>query len=135
MGYRITEIEGIGKSHGAKLQKAGIATTTTLLAEASTPKRRKTLSEKSGLTEKQILKFANLADLMRIKGIGTQYSELLEASGVDTVKELKTRRPDNLAAKMKEVNEKKKLTRTVPTETRITHWVDEAKTLKPALKY
>ncbi len=112
MAYKITEIEGIGPKYGETLGKAGINTTDDLL-----------------------LKWANMADLMRISGVGEEYSELLEAAGVDTVKELKMRRPDNLAAKMKEVNEAKKLTRQTPSESQVTKWVEQAKTMEPKLSY
>ena len=89
----------------------------------------------TGLTESQLLKWANMADLMRISGVGEEYSELLEAAGVDTVKELKMRRADNLAAKMKEVNEAKKLTRQTPSESQVEKWVEQAKTLEPKISH
>lgn len=133
--YKIQEIEGIGKTMGVKLEGVGIMTTSALLKACADPKGRDALAEKTGIPADRLLKWTNLADLMRIKGIGTQYSELLEASGVDTVKELKTRRPDNLAAKMAEVNEQKKLTRAVPTEKMVAGWVTQAKALPPAITY
>ena len=135
MGYSIVDIEGIAKTNAKKLAKADITTTDGLLKKANTPKRRKDTAAATGLSEKQILKWANLADLMRINGVATQYSELLEASGVDTVKELKMRKPENLAAKMAEVNAKKKLTRQVPSAAVVGKWVAQAKKLKPVLKY
>ncbi|MHA1554621.1 MAG: DUF4332 domain-containing protein, partial [Alphaproteobacteria bacterium] len=102
--YPIEAIEGIGKVYGRKLAQVGIKTTGVLLGRAATPKGRKALAEESGIDDGRILKFANLADLMRVKGVAIQYSELLEAAGVDTVKELRNRRADNLYAKMAEVN-------------------------------
>jgi predicted flap endonuclease-1-like 5' DNA nuclease len=133
--YKIQEIEGIGEVLGAKLEAVGIATTSALLKTCADPKGRAALSEKTGIAAERLLKWTNLADLMRIRGIGKQYSELLEASGVDTVKELKTRRADNLATKVAEVNEEKKLTRAVPTEKMIAGWVAQAKALPPAITY
>ncbi|MEM1020042.1 MAG: DUF4332 domain-containing protein, partial [Pseudomonadota bacterium] len=103
--------------------------------QACTPKGRKQVAADTGIDEKKILKFANMADLMRIKGVGEEYSELLEAAGVDTVKELRNRRPDNLAAKMAEVNAKKKLVRSLPSEKVVEGWVGQAKELDPVMKY
>jgi len=89
----------------------------------------------SGINEKSILKFANMADLMRIKGIGEEYSELLEASGVDTVPELSHRVPSNLVSKMQEINAERKLTRRVPVLSEVEKWVAQAKELPRALEY
>ena len=135
MGYKIDEIEGIGPVYKEKLSAAGIATTDDLLDNCDSPKGRKATAEKTGCTEKQLLKWANMADLMRIKGVGEEYSELLEAAGVDTVKELRTRNADNLAAKMEEVNAVKKLTRQVPSAKSVADWVEQAKSLDPRLTY
>lgn len=132
---KIEDIEGIGPVLGEKLRAAGVKDTDTLLSNCKTPAQRKALAEKSGLTEKQVLKFANMADLYRINGVGSEYAELLEAAGVDTVPELARRRPDNLAAAMAELNETKKLVRRTPTEAEVTKWVAEAKTLPRALEY
>ncbi|MEI2384591.1 DUF4332 domain-containing protein [Breoghania sp. JC706] len=135
MSYPIADIEGIGPAYAEKLKAAGIATTEAYLERAKDPKGRKALAEETGIDASRILKWANMADLMRIKGVGEEYSELLEAAGVDTVKELKMRRPDNLAAKMAEVNEAKKLVRQVPSESQVTAWVEEAKSLPPMMTY
>lgn len=135
MRYPIKEIEGIGATHGNKLVKAGISRTDQLLERCATPAKRKALAGETGLTEGQLLKWANLADLMRITGIGKQYSELLEAAGVDTVKELKHRRPDNLGHSMREVNASKRLARQVPAEKQIAGWVEQAKSMPPAISY
>lgn len=135
MAYKITEIEGIGPKYGEKLVAVGVKTTAALLKRAASPKDRKALAEKSGLETKQILKWANMADLMRIKGVGEEYSELLEAAGVDTVKELRNRRADNLHAKMLEANAEKKLVRQTPGLSAVEKWVEEAKTLDPVLTY
>lgn len=135
MSYTITDIEGIGPVLGKKLQDAGIKTTDALLKRASSPKGRKEVAGETGIDEKQVLKFANMADLMRIKGVGEEYSELLEAAGVDTVKELRNRRPDNLTAKMAEVNATKKLVRSLPSEKVVEGWVAQAKDLPPMMTY
>jgi len=135
MAYKITEIEGIGPTYGAKLGEVGINTTDDLLTKCGSKKGRKATADESGLTEAQLLKWANMADLMRISGVGEEYSELLEAAGVDTVKELKMRRPDNLTAKMAEVNEAKKLVRQAPSESQVSKWVEQAKTMEPMISH
>ncbi len=133
--YPIEDIEGIGEVLGAKLREAGVKDTDTLLAKCKTPKDREALAASSGVEPKRILKFANMADLYRVKGIGSEYSELLEAAGVDTVVELSKRVPGNLAAKMAEVNAQKNLTRRVPDESMCASWVEHAKTLPRMLEY
>lgn len=135
MSYSIKEIEGIGPTYAAKLGEAGITTTEAYLERAKDPKGRKALEKETGIEAKRILKWANMADLMRISGVGEEYSELLEAAGVDTVKELKNRNAANLAAKMKEVNDEKSLVRQVPSESQVTKWVDQAKELTPMMTY
>ena len=135
MRYRIEHIEGVGAAYGAKLRAAGIASTMSLLQAASDPAGRRKLAEAAGIDSGRILAWANMADLMRIKGVGKQFAELLEAAGVDTVKELKTRNAGNLAARMAEVNAEKKLTRAVPTETMVRGWIAEAKAMAPILTY
>lgn len=135
MSYPIAEIEGIGPVYAGKLEAAGIKTTGALLKRAASPKGRKELSSESGLEESQILKWANMADLMRVKGVGEEYSELLEAAGVDTVKELRNRRADNLHAKMVEVNAEKKLVRVLPGLSNVERWVAHAKELDPVMTY
>jgi len=135
MSYPIEKIEGIGKTYAKKLQKAGVRSTKALLSRGGTPKGRKELAGTSGIDETYILKWTNMADLMRIRGVGEEYSELLEAAGVDTVKELKHRNPDNLAARMAEVNGQKKLVRQLPALSKVQSWVEQAKSLEPAIKY
>lgn len=132
---KIIEIEGIGEKYAAALEGAGVATVEALLETGGSDSGRKALAEKAGLTSQQVLEWVNRADLMRVKGIGSEYSDLLEAAGVDTVKELATRRPDNLFAKMEEVNAAKKLVRRTPTAAEVEKWVAEAKTLPPKVTY
>ena len=133
--YKIEEIEGIGEKMGAKFREAGINSTDKLLAGTKTKKQRKDLAESTGISEKLVLKFANMADLFRINGIGEEFSELLEAAGVDTVPELATRNAENLTAKMEEVNVAKKLTRRTPSLKEVEKWIAEAKTLPRMLEY
>jgi predicted flap endonuclease-1-like 5' DNA nuclease len=135
MNYAIEEIEGIAAANARKLAKAGVTTTAKLLEVCATPKGRKATAETTGLREDQLLKWANHADLMRVKGIGKQYADLLEAAGVDTVKELRTRNPANLAEACKAANAKKTLTRITPAEKLVARWVAAAKELTPMLKY
>ncbi|MEL0028067.1 MAG: DUF4332 domain-containing protein [Perlucidibaca sp.] len=132
---KIEDVEGIGPAYGAKLTAAGIKDTDSLLAAAGKPAGRKDLAAKADIPEKLILKFANKVDLTRIKGIGAEYADLLEASGVDTVPELAQRVPANLAKKLAEVNDAKNLTRRVPAESEVERWVAEAKTLPRAIEY
>ena len=135
MSYKIQEIEGIGPAYAEKLAAADIDTTEELLKLCCDARGRKATAEKTGVSESQLLKWANMADLMRISGIGSEFSELLEAAGVDTVKELRNRNAGNLAAKMAEVNEQKKLTRTVPSEKTVAGWVDQAKSMDPLITH
>ncbi len=132
---KIIDIEGIGEAFAAKLEGAGVATVEALLEKGGSPSGRKNLAEATGLSTDRILEWVNRADLMRIKGVGSEYSDLLEAAGVDTVKELATRRPDNLHAKLLEVNEAKKLVRRTPTLDDVASWIAEAKTLPPKVSY
>ena len=135
MSYKIEEIEGIGPANAAKLSEASIATVEQLLDSCADAKGREAVAEKTGFSTSQILKWANMADLMRIGGIAGEYAELLKASGVDTVKELRTRRPDNLTAKMTEINGEKNLTRKVPAESMVMKWIEEAKNTEPKITH
>ncbi|MEM9166635.1 MAG: DUF4332 domain-containing protein [Planctomycetota bacterium] len=133
--YPIEDVEGIGPTYGQKLRDAGIDDTDALLKACATADDRKALEDKTGIGHEHILKWANMVDLYRVKGIGSEFSELLEASGVDTVPELAQRNAANLAEKMIEVNEAKSLTRRVPSESEVAGWVEHAKTLDRALHY
>ncbi len=132
---KIDEIEGIGASYAEKLKLSGITSVKKMLEAGASKKGRKELSNNSGINEKLILKWVNLCDLCRIKGVSTQYSELLESSGVDTVNELKGRNAKNLSEKMLEVNKEKKLVRVVPGFKSIEKWVEQAKTLPAVITY
>lgn len=135
MAYKIDQIEGIGEAYAQKLEAAGVSTTDQLLEIAATPKGRKSLAEQTGISEKLILKWANHADLFRIKGVAGQFAELLEASGVDTVKELRHRVAANLYAKLVEVNEAKNLCNRVPSEVEVERMIEQAKELAPVMTY
>ena len=135
MAYKIIDIEGVGGVYAEKLTATGIQTPEDLLESCASPKGRKALAEKTGISDKLILKWTNHADLFRIKGVGPQFAELLEASGVDTVKEFGHRVAANLAAKMAEVNAKKNLVNRVPGERELQKMIDEAKTLPAVMTY
>jgi predicted flap endonuclease-1-like 5' DNA nuclease len=135
MSYPITDIGGIDDDVAKALKSAGIRSTAKLLETARTVKGRKTLSEKTGFAEKQLLCWANVADRMRIKGISREYAELLQAAGVDTVKELRYRSPANLAKAMAEANEKHKMVRLLPSEKVVCRWIDHAQKLDLKIKY
>jgi predicted flap endonuclease-1-like 5' DNA nuclease len=133
--YSIATIEGIGPAYAQKLKAKGVRTTSTLLARGRDARGRKELAAAVGIDESLILKWANLADLMRIKGVGEEYSELLEAAGVDTVKALRNRNVGNLTRALTEANAKRRMVRLLPSEKAVARWVAEAKTLPPVLTY
>ena len=135
MDYKIIDIEGVGDVYAEKLIAAGIEKVEQLLDKCAAPAGRKALAEATGISEKLILKWTNHADLFRINGIGPQFAELLEAAGVDTVKELRHRVAANLAAKVAEVNEEKHLCGRVPAEVEIQKMIDQAKELEPKMTY
>ncbi len=135
MSYKIEEIQGVGPAYAEKLAQADITTTDDLLGHCKTPAGRKNIAAITGLNEGQILKWTNLADLMRVSGIGPQFSELLEGAGVDTIKELRNRNPENLAAKMAEVNQEKHLSKSSPAASVVEGWVKAAKTMEPGITY
>jgi predicted flap endonuclease-1-like 5' DNA nuclease len=135
MSYSINDIAGIGPDYAERLRAVGIRTTARLLDAAKNPKGRKQLAAKTGLDEKRILGWANLADRMRIKGVGEDYAGLLQAAGVDTVKELKYRNPAKLARAMAEANVKRKLVRVLPSDQAIQRWIEHAKRLQLKITY
>jgi predicted flap endonuclease-1-like 5' DNA nuclease len=133
--YPITDIDGIEAEVAASLKSVGIRTTGKLLETARSPKGRRMLAEQTGVEEKKILCWANLADKMRIKGVGEEYAELLHAAGVDTVKDLKYRNPGNLAKAMAAANAKRKLVRLLPSEKAVLRWIEHAKKLPLKITY
>ncbi len=135
MATKIDTLEGVGPALAEKFAGAGVKNVEDLLEAGKTPSGRGKLSDATGLSEKRILTFVNMADLMRIKGVGGEYAELLQASGVDTVKELRRRNAENLATKMDEVNAEKELTRTVPNAKTLQGWIDQAGEMDPVVEY
>lgn len=135
MAYKVIDIEGIGAAYGEKLVAAGVNTVEQLLEKCAAPAGRKALAEETGISEKLVLTWCNHADLMRIKGVGPQFAELLEAAGVDTVKELAHRNAENLVAKMLEVNAEKNLVNRVPVVSEVQKMVDQAKELPAVMTY
>jgi predicted flap endonuclease-1-like 5' DNA nuclease len=131
----IIAIEGIGEAYSQKLQEAGIKTIASLLEKGKTREGRDAISDQTGISGHLILEWVNHSDLFRIKGVGPQYSDLLEASGVDTVPELALRNPDNLYQKLVQVNTEKRLVRLVPNQTRVEGWVEQAKQLPRVITY
>lgn len=131
----LIKIEGIGEKYATKLKMVGISTTEALLEWGRTPQGREKLAEKSGITETLILEWVNLADLFRIKGVGEEYSDLLEEAGVDTVVELAQRNPEKLYEKVVGVNQQKKLVRKLPTQGQVSDWVAQAKKLPRVVTY
>lgn len=129
MSKSIESIEGIGPKLGEALRNAGVRTVDALLEAGATKTARTALSTKTGISEARILKCVNMADLFRINGVASQYAELLEHAGVDTVRELQHRNAENLAEKMAEVNEQKNLVRRPPSSSVVSDWVGQAKKL------
>ena len=132
---KLSTIEGIGETYQATLEAEGISTVEKLLDNCCEKKARKELAEKTGISEKLVLNWVNRADLSRVKGISTQYADLLECAGVDTVPELAQRKAENLHAKMKEVNTEKKLVRQVPGLNQVEDWIAQAKQLPRKVNY
>ena len=135
MDYKIIDVEGIGDVYAAKLKEVGINTVEELLEAAKKPAGRAALAEKTGISPKLVLTWANHADLMRINGVGPQFSELLEAAGVDTVKEFRNRNAANLQVKLEEVNAEKNLTNRVPSLKEVEKMIAQAKELPPMMEY
>ena len=133
--YKIEQMEQVGSIVGAVFANVGITTVDLLLENTKTPTQRYTLAEKTGITESTILKYANMADLFRVDGIGIEYSELLESSGVDTVVELSNRIAENLLEKMSEINEKYGLVIKLPTLSQVENWIIDAKLLPRQIEY
>lgn len=132
---RLIDIEGIGEKYAKKLAEAGVTSTDKLLEVGGAPKGRQELAEKAEISEKLILEWVNHADLYRIVGVGSEYADLLEEAGVDTVPELAQRKAENLLAKMAEVNQAKNLVRRLPVLSQVTDWVEQAKKLPRVISY
>ena len=132
---KLSSIEGIGEVYALRLKEAGVGSVEKLLEVGASPAGRKELAQKTGLSETLILNWVNRADLTRIKGVSTQYADLLEAAGVDSVPELAQRNPENLRRKLVEVNKEKKLVRQLPTLAQVESWVAQAKTLPRVVRH
>lgn len=132
---KLIDIEGIGPVYAAKLQEAGVGNAEALLEMGATPKGRKEIAEKSGISDNLILEWVNHVDLYRIRGVGSEYSDLLEEAGVDTVPELAQRNPEHLLEKMTAVNSEKKLVRRLPVLSQVQSWVEQAKKLDRKVNY
>ncbi|MBL7199462.1 MAG: DUF4332 domain-containing protein [Anaerolineae bacterium] len=132
---KLTKIEGIGETYTQSLLDAGIATTEALLVKGSSPQGRQELADQTGISGKLVLRWVNEADLFRIKGVGEEYADLLEAAGVDTVPELARRNAENLHAKMVEVNQEKKLVRQLPSQAQVQSWIEQAQALPRVVTY
>ena len=132
---KIIDVEGIGPVYTQKLVDVGLRTTDALLKQGATPAGRKFLAEKAGISSDLILEWVNHVDLYRIKGVASEYSDLLEEAGVDTVPELAQRNPNNLYEKLVEVNQDKALVRRLPVLSQVQDWVDQAKTLPRVIEY
>jgi predicted flap endonuclease-1-like 5' DNA nuclease len=131
----IVDVEGIGKTYADKLKAAGVVTTDDLLEKGGAPKGRKALAEATGISEKLVLEWVNHVDLYRIKGVGSEYADLLEEAGVDTVVELGNRNPANLHKMLVDTNAKKELVRKLPTEDQVKDWVEQAKKMDRKVSY
>jgi len=135
MDYKIIDIEGVGDVYAEKLQAAGINKVSELLDKCAASKGRKELAEATGISEKLILRWTNHADLFRINGVGPQFAELLEAAGVDTVKEFRHRVAENLQPKLAELNEARHICGRVPAVVEVQKMIDQAKELEPRMTY
>jgi predicted flap endonuclease-1-like 5' DNA nuclease len=131
----VIDIEGIGPVYAEKLKTAGIDTVEELLSKGAAPSGRQALATSTGISEPTILEWVNRADLFRVKGVGEEFSDLLESSGVDTVVELAQRNAENLLARMKEVNAAKKLVRREPRLDEVESWISQAKTMPRVVTY
>jgi predicted flap endonuclease-1-like 5' DNA nuclease len=132
---KLIDIEGIGPAYADKLSKAGLRSVEALLKKGSSAKGRKEIEAATGISTASILEWVNRADLYRIKGVGSQYSDLLEKAGVDTVVELSKRVAENLYAKMVEVNKAKNLVNAMPGPKQVEDWINQAKKLPRVVTY
>jgi hypothetical protein len=135
MSYPLTDIDGIDRNVATALKSAGVRSSKSLLDAAATARGRKELAERTGLSERQLLQWANVAHFMSIRGVSREYADLLQKSGVDTVKELKYRNPAKLVEAMGKINRARKLVQVLPSERRVVRWIDDAKKLPPKISY
>lgn len=135
MAYKVQQVEGIGEAYAAKLVEAGVKTTDDLLEKCAKKGGREKLAEQTGISEKLILKWTNHSDLFRINGIAGQFAELLEAGGVDTVKEFRHRVAANLQPKLEEINAEKHICKRVPSVVELEKMIEQAKGLDPIISY
>lgn len=135
MNYPIQEVEDIGPAYAAKLAQAEIRNTRDLLEHCATRSGREVVSTKTGISSTLILTWANQADLMRLTGVGPQFAELLQAAGVDTIRELRQRNSANLETKLEQVNQEKNLAKTSPKKSQIDRWIEQARFTEAALSY
>lgn len=133
--YSIAGLDGLDEKEAERLRRAGIRTSRALLARAISPRARRQLAEASGIDECSILRWARLADLMRVRGVAQEYAELLEAAGVGTVKDLRRRNAGRLAEQLEAINQERKLVRLPPGENRVRAWIAQAQTMEPMLTY
>ena len=131
----LVKVEGIGEVYAQKLRRAGIATTQVLLEKGASPQGRKEIAEKTGISGTLILEWVNHVDLFRVKGVGEEYSDLLEEAGVDTVPELAQRNPEHLHQKLVAANREKRLVRRLPTQAQVSDWIEQAKRLPRVITY
>lgn len=131
----LIKVEGIGEIYAGKLAAKGISTAEELLEKGASPQGRKNIAAETGISAKLLLEWINHVDLFRIKGVGEEYADLLEASGVDTIPELAQRNPENLYGKLVEVNDKKKLVRRLPSDSQVKDWIEQAKELPRVINY
>jgi len=132
---KLSKVEGIGEVYAQKLRATGITTTQALLEKGASSQGRTEIAEKTGISERLILEWVNHVDLFRIKGVGEEYSDLLEEAGVDTVPELAQRNPEHLHQKLVAVNQEKKLVRQLPTRSQVSDWIEQAKRLPRVITY
>ena len=131
----LVKVEGIGEVYAQRLREAGVATAEALLEKGASPRGRKKIAEAAGISQKLILEWVNHVDLFRIKGVGEEYGDLLEAAGVDTVPELAQRNAENLYQKLIAVNQEKELVRRLPSQSQVSDWVVQAKRLPRVIEY
>jgi predicted RecB family nuclease len=130
---RIDEVAGVGVRQATRLRKAGVRTSKALIEEASSRAGRTTLARKTGIPPRDLKSWVHHADLLRVKGVGGEYAELLVAAGVETIRDLRRRNPTALVAKIISMNGSKKVVRRLPTEAMVTGWIESAGSVEPSI--